>query len=123
MTIGNIPINALQRTAEAAHRAKNFAQAKSFYICLIGALKQKFGIVSEQLAVNFYKLGEVYSDEGDHEGARTMYHRASELWQNLHRCESVSGADGMIELNRLSDTYSRVLQEADRDQNRGAPSR
>lgn len=120
MAFDNTSINELQRMAETAHRAKNFAQAKSFYICLIGALKQQYGALSQPLAVNFYKLGEVYSDEGNYEAARTMYHRATELWERLPGSESGCGADAMIELHRLADTYTRRLKAHKNKDHRGA---
>jgi tetratricopeptide (TPR) repeat protein len=116
MASGNIAINDLEQLAEAAHSQRNFGQAKSLRICLIGFLKQEFGEVSEQLAVNFYKLGEVYADEGNYEAARTMYHRATEIWAQLPRAESIAVTDAMIELHRLSDLRSKQLKGFERGQ-------
>lgn len=79
--------DAIERIEELAalnRKQGNLSQAKSLYACLIAMIKQKTGAESDQLALNFYQLGEIYDDEGKHGAAKIYYKRAADVWQRLH---------------------------------------
>jgi tetratricopeptide (TPR) repeat protein len=62
----------------------NLAQAKSLYACLIAMIKKESGPESEALALNFFRLAETYSDDGNYQAAQTYYRRAAEVWEKSH---------------------------------------
>ncbi len=76
-------IGEVEELAALHRKTGNLAQAKSLYTCLIAMIKQKNG-ESDELALNFYQLGEIYDDEGNESAAKTYYKRAAETWQQLH---------------------------------------
>lgn len=68
-----------------AHRKRgNFAKAKNLYVCLLAMVKKSQGPESSHLALIFFRLGEVYSDEGNYQAAETYYKRAAEIWEKTH---------------------------------------
>jgi tetratricopeptide (TPR) repeat protein len=99
MSIADIPIIELQRMAAKAQQERNYAQAKSIYVCLIAVIKQKDGPKSDRLAVNFFQLAEVYAEENNYRGAQTLYERAIEIWKQS------SQPDAQL---RLSEAASRL---------------
>ncbi len=113
MWIEDIPIESLQLMADKASRSSNFAQAKSIYVCLIARLKKKYGVESAQLAANFFKLAQVYAKQGDATAAQTLYHRATEIWQNLYPTESGIAFDiplAMRDLQGLVDSETNEVR-------------
>jgi tetratricopeptide (TPR) repeat protein len=104
-------VDAIERIEELAalnRKQGNLLQAKSLYACLIAMIKQKSGPESDQLALNFYQLGEIYDDEGKRGAAKIYYKRAADIWQRLHP-ESDSNPFWYREaLSRLGETSERV---------------
>jgi tetratricopeptide (TPR) repeat protein len=74
----------IAQQAAAARQKGNLAQAKSLYACLIAMIKKESGPESQELALNFFRLAETYSDEGKYEAAQTFYRRAAEIWEKTH---------------------------------------
>ncbi len=102
--------NAIARIEEQAaeHRANgNFIQAKSLYTCLIAMIKKAEGPESENLALNFYRLGETYADEGNYPAAQTYYHRASQVWRRAHAAAGESGLSETHSLQRMNEIVER----------------
>ena len=77
-------IESIEQLAATHRQAGNLAQAKSLYACLIAMIKQRGGANCDELALNFYQLGEIYDDEGNNDAARTYYKRAADVWQSTH---------------------------------------
>ncbi len=90
MSIADLPISELQQMAADAQQSVNLPQAKSIYVCLIGAIKSKDGPKSGRLSNNFFQLAEVYGEENNYAGAQTLYKRAIEVWQQSPDPESKS---------------------------------
>ena len=79
--------NAIAAIEELAllHRKKgNYAKAKNLYVCLVAMIKKANGPDSARLALNFFRLGEVYADEGNYQAAETYYKRAASIWEKTH---------------------------------------
>ena len=76
-------IGEVEELAALHRKTGNLSQAKSLYTCLIAMIKKKRG-ESDELALNFYQLGEIYDAEGNEGAATTYYKRAAEIWQQLH---------------------------------------
>ncbi|HEY9776242.1 MAG TPA: tetratricopeptide repeat protein [Planktothrix sp.] len=77
-------VNNIGKLAAFARKRGDLAQAKSLYACLIGMIKKESGPESENLALNFFRLAETYSDEGNYQAAQTFYRRAAEIWEKTH---------------------------------------
>jgi tetratricopeptide (TPR) repeat protein len=77
-------IESIEQMAAMYRKEGNLAQAKSLYACLIAMIKQRGGSSCDELALNFYQLGEIYDDEGKHSAAKTYYKRAADIWQSTH---------------------------------------
>ncbi|HEY9681506.1 MAG TPA: hypothetical protein V6C89_11240 [Drouetiella sp.] len=76
-------IGEVEQLAAGYRRTGHLAQARSLYTCLIAMIKQKSG-ESDELALHFYQLGEIYDEEGNRSAANTYYKRAAETWRHLH---------------------------------------
>jgi len=110
-------VGEIEELAARHRQAGNIAQAKSLYTCLIAMIKRNGGDGSEQLAVNFYRLGETYSDAGNYQAAQTYYKRATEIWEKIHPdLESPAALSYERALERLQAIMEAQDEQREKDQ-------
>jgi tetratricopeptide (TPR) repeat protein len=103
----------------AMHRRKgNLAQAKSLYACLIAMIKRRGGAKCDELALNFYQLGEIYDDESKHDAARTYYKRAADVWQSNHEGSDNNPFWYREALTRLGEESEKQQEQHEHDSDR-----
>jgi hypothetical protein len=105
----------IEALAAVQRKQGNFAQARSLYTCLIAMTRKSFGDKSEQLALNFYRLAEIYSDEGNYQAAQTYHHRATEIWLAAHPEQSADPRWGHRAMREMQYKVERQDEERNRN--------
>lgn len=100
-------IESIEQLAALNRKEGNLAQAKSLYACLIAMIKNRGGATCDELALNFFQLGEIYDDEGNQSAAKTYYKRAADIWQTTHSSSDNNPFWYREALTRLGEASAR----------------
>ena len=111
--------NAISKIGKQARRyrlARNFAQAKSLYTCLIAMIKKSPEDHGDKLAANFFRLSETFRDEHNQTAAQTYMERAVETWlaqQSRDNSKVNAKEDAIKAMRELVEQEDRISDNDD----------